>query len=77
MSLNKASQKNNTFFDIQIQQENCTKKICVMVNSITSRNFFMGKCDSKTPVQLSGINGASGTLFSKSNAGSNINFKLS
>ena len=53
----------------------------VMANSSTSRNVFMGKCNSKTPVQLSGINDASGTLFFNSNTGScitelsNINFK--
>ena len=81
VSQNKASHKNNTFFDIQIQQVDCTKKICVMANSSTSRNVFMGKCNSKTPVPLSGINDASGTLFFNSNTGShitelsNINFK--
>ena len=35
-----------------------------MTNSNTSRDVFMGKCNSKTPVQLSGINYASGTSFS-------------
>ena len=53
----------------------------VMVNSSASRNIFMGKCNSKTRVLLSGINDASGTLFFNSNTGSritelsNINFK--
>ena len=76
VSLNKAFQKNNTFFDIQIH-----KKMRVMANSSASRNIFMGKCNSKTLVQLSGINDASGTLFFNSNTGScntelsNINFK--
>ena len=52
-----------------------------MANSSTSRNVFMRKCNSKTPVQLSGINDASDTLFFNSNTGScitelsNINFK--
>ena len=52
-----------------------------MANSSTSRNIFKGKCNSKTPVQLSGINDASGTLFFNSSTVSritelsNINFQ--
>ena len=81
VSPNKASQKSNTLFDIQIQEKDSTKKICVMANSNTSRNFFMGKYNSKTPLKSSGINDASGTLFFNSNTAShitelsNINFK--
>ena len=43
-----------------------------MANSSTSRNFFMGKYNSKTPVKSSGINDANGTLFFKSNTASHI-----
>ena len=81
VSPRKASQKINTFFDIQIQQDDCTKKICVMANSGSSQNVFKGKCNSKAPVQLSGIKHASGTLLFNSNTGSritelsNLNFK--
>ena len=62
--------KNNTFFDIHIRQEDSTNEIRAMANSSSLLNFVMVKCNSKTPVQLSGINDASGTLFFNSNTGS-------
>ena len=43
-----------------------------MANSSTSGNVFMGKCNLKTPVPLSGIIDASGTLFFNSNTVSRI-----
>ena len=41
--------------------------------SSTSRNVFMGKYNSKTPVKLLGINDASSTLSFSSNTGRHIN----
>ena len=58
VSPNKASpsknkKKKKKTFAIQMQQEDSIKKLCMI--SSTSRNIFMGKYNSKTPVKLLGM----------------------